>query len=138
MAEEAIVAFVYIAPVFLGLIIGLVELFFVHADESGMGWMSHGLHAIPTCILFTFISMNVPWVVSLLNFAWLQGPIAVYGIPAVIGLIAAIKVKAAAAIAKGGTVGESLPHALIIGLLIAVAPFVFTAIAPALPELLRK
>lgn len=138
MADPAIVTFVYIAPVFLGLIIGLVELFFVHADESGMGWMSHGLHAIPTCILFTFISMNVPWVVSMLSFAWLQGPIATYGIPAVIGLIAAIKVKAAAAIAKGGTVGESLPHALIIGLLIAVAPFVFTAIAPALPELLRK
>ena len=138
MVEEAIVKFVYIAPLFLGLVIGLVELFFVHADEAGMGWMTHGLHAIPTCIFFTFISMNVPWVVSLLNFAWLQGPVATYGIPVVIGLIAAIKVKAAAAIAKGGTVGESLPHALIIGLLIAAAPFVFAAVAPALPAILQR
>lgn len=138
MADPVTVSFVYIAPVFLGLVIGLVELFFVHADESGMGWMSHGLHAIPTCILFTAISMNVPWVVSFFNVEWLHGPLATYGIPAVIGLIAAIKVKAAAAIAKGGTVGESLPHALIIGLLIAVAPFVFAAIAPSLPPLLQK
>jgi len=138
MADPVTVSFVYIAPIFLGLVIGLVELFFVHADESGMGWMSHGFHAIPTCIIFTFISMNVPWVVSLLNFAWLQGPIAVYGIPVVIGIIAAVKVKTAAAIAKGGTIGESLPHALIIGLLIAIAPFVFGAIAPSLPALLRK
>lgn len=132
------VQFYYIAPIFLGLVIGLVELFFVHADESGMGWMSHGLHAIPTCIIFTFVSMNVPGVVAMLNIAWLQGSLATYGIPVVIGIIAAVKVKAAAAIAKGGTVGESLPHALIIGLLIAVAPFVFDMIAPALPPLLQK
>jgi len=138
MAAAVAVNFVYIAPIFLGLVIGLIELFFVHADESGMGWMSHGFHAIPTCIIFTFITMNVPWVVSILNISWLQGPIAVYGIPAFIGIIAAVKVKAAAAIAKGGTVGESLPHAIIIGLLIAAAPFVFGAVAPSLPALLQK
>ena len=140
MVEDAVITFVYIAPVFIGLIIGLVELFFVHADESGMGWMSHGLHAIPTCILFTFVSMNVPWVVSMMpaGWEWLHGPIGDFGIPIVIGLIAAVKVKAAAAIAKGGTVGESLPHALIIGALIALAPLVFAAVAPSLPAILQK
>ncbi len=136
MADAA--QFYYIAPALVGLAIGLVELFFVHADESGMGWLSHGLHAIPTCVLFTFISMNVPGLISWLNIAWLQGPIATYGIPVVIGIVAAVKVKAAAAIAKGGTVGESLPHALIIGFLIAVAPFVFPLVSAALPAWANK
>lgn len=135
---EPVTTFVFIAPIVLGLVIGLVELFFVHADESGMGWMSHGLHAIPTCIIFTFISMNVPWVTNMIGAAWITGPVATYGIPVVIGLIAAVKVKAAAAIAKGGTVGESLPHALIIGLLIAAAPFVWPLVSGALPEFLRR
>ena len=86
--------------------------------------------------------MNVPavsaWAQNSLGWAWLSGGLAMYGIPAVIGIIAAVKVKTAAAIAKGGTVGESLPHALIIGLLIAASPFVFAAIAPSLPPLLQK
>jgi hypothetical protein len=136
MAEAA--TLVYIAPIIIGIAIGLVELFFVHADESGMGWMSHGLHAIPTCILFTMISMNVPAVIGYLNVAWLQGSIATYGIPAIIGIIAAVKVKSAAAIAKGGTIGESLPHALIIGALIAVAPFIYPLVAGALPLWAQK
>jgi hypothetical protein len=125
--------FVYMAPLVIGLGISLVELFFVHADERGLGWMSHGLHAIPVTILFTFISMNVPWVLTFDFMSWMPNWAATWAIPILIGLIAAFKVKAAAAIAKGGTVGESLPHALIIGALIAAAPFVWPLLAPSLP-----
>ncbi|HLP79377.1 MAG TPA: hypothetical protein VK158_01975 [Acidobacteriota bacterium] len=137
MAAETI-AFIYIAPIVIGLAIGLVELFFVHADEAGMGWMGHGLHAIPTCILFTFISMNAHWVLQFVPWAFAKQPWAVYGVPILIGIIAAIKVKAAAAIAKGGTVGEKMSHALIIGALIALAPFVWPFIGPALPAVLQR
>ena len=138
MVEAAAANFVWAAPIAFGLVIGLVEAFFVHNDESGMGWMKHATHAIPTCIIFTFFSMNVPFVVHWLNQSWLNGPIAIYGIPVVIGIITAVKVKAAAAIAKGGTIGESLPHALVIGLLVAISPFVFSAIAPSLPAILKQ
>jgi hypothetical protein len=129
--------FVYIAPLVIGLVIALVEMYFVHADEAGLGWLGHGIHAIPTCLIFTFISMNAQWALSFLPFlanaSW-----AVYAVPVVIGLIAAVKVKTAAAIAKGGTVGEKMSHALIIGALIAAAPFVWPFVAPLLPEVLRK
>lgn len=142
MAEE--VVFLFIAPAVVGLVIGLIELFFVHADENGMGWLGHGLHALPTAMIFTYISMNVP---ATLQFIETQGGITIplwlgtFLVPIVIGIIAAIKVKAAAAIAKGGTVGESMIHALIIGALIAVAPFVwFYLLVPMgfIPEMLTR
>ena len=129
--------FLYVAPIAVGLVIGLIELFFVHADESGMGWLSHGLHAIPATLIFTFISFNAHWVMSFDFMSWLPEWAAIYAIPALIGLIAAIKIKAAAAIAKGGTVGEKLWHALIIGALIAIAPFIWPFLAPMLPEILQ-
>lgn len=120
--------FVLVAPIVLGLIIGLIELFFVHADESGLGWLGHGLHALPATIIFTFISMNAAWVIGLIGLS-LPGWLTNIVVPVVIGLVAAIKIKAAAAIAKGGTVGEKLYHALIIGALIAAAPFIWPFIA---------
>jgi hypothetical protein len=136
MATET-ATFIFVAPIVIGLVISLVELFFVHADEAGLGWLSHGLHAVPVTILFTFISMNVPWVLSFSFMSWMPSWAATWAIPILIGIIAAAKVKAAAAIARGGTVGEKLYHALIIGALIAIAPFVWPFIAPALPAYLR-
>lgn len=130
--------FVYVAPIVLGLIIGILEIFFVKSDEAGMHWLAHGLHALPTCIIFTFIAMNVPFVISLTGLAFLEGPVGTYGIPFIIGIIAAIKVKGAAALTKGGSVGESLPHAIIIGALIALTPFVWPYVAPLLPDILNR
>lgn len=122
----------------LGTIIGLLELIFVHADERGLGWIRHGLHALPACYIFTAISLNVPVVVNWINQPWLSGTVATIGIPVVIGLIAAIKVKSAAAITRGhGSVGEKLGHALIIGALIALAPFIWPFIQPLLPAFLQ-
>jgi hypothetical protein len=125
--------FVYVAPLVIGLAISLVELFFVHADEAGLGWLSHGLHAVPVTILFTFISMNIPWFLNFSFMAWMPAWAANWAIPIILGIIAAVRVKAAAAIARGGTVGEKLYHALIIGALIAIAPFVWPLIAPSMP-----
>ena len=132
-----IMEFLYIAPIVVGLVIGLVELFFVHADEAGMGWLSHGLHAIPATLIFTFISFNVHWIMGFDFMSWMPVWAATYAIPAIVGIIAAIKIKAAAAIARGGTVGEKLWHALVIGLLIAIAPFVWPFIAPMLPAFMQ-
>ena len=134
----AIETFVYMAPLVVGLTIGLIELFFVHADESGMGWLGHGLHAIPVTIIFTFISFNVQWLMTFSWMAWMPGWAATYAIPVIIGIIAAVKVKGAAAIAKGGTVGEKMWHALVIGILIAAAPFVWPLFAASLPAFLQK
>jgi hypothetical protein len=103
----------------LGVILGILEMVFVHKDEAGMGWLKHGFHAIPTMIIFIFISMNIDYVIGLVGWtpqAWMTIAIRV-----VVGLLAAIKIAAAAKVA--GRVGEKLPHTLVIAALVMVAPF---------------
>ncbi len=112
---------VIIPVVVIGLVLAILELVFVHQDETGMGWMKHGLHAIPTMFIFIFISMNIPLVLELVG--WKDNMWINIGIRVVIGIIAMIKIGAAAAVA--GRVGEKLPHTLIIGALIMVAPYLW-------------
>ena len=110
------------------LIIGLVELFFVHSDEAAMGmtWVAHGLHALPFTILFVFVSMNISFVLGLVNLAITESFIVVLGIRVVIAIIAMVKIAGAAAIAPGVRgVGEKIPHTLIIGALVFAAPYVW-------------
>jgi hypothetical protein len=113
-------------------------------DEGGMHPLAHGLHAVPTCLLFTYISMNAPFFGNYLatSLGWTffaSTTVSLVIIPILIGLIAAIKVKSAAAIVGGhGSIGEKLPHALIIGALIAAAPFVWPLIAGAVPAFLNR
>jgi hypothetical protein len=133
--------FLFVAPAVWGVAVSLVEIFFVMQDEGGMHPLSHGLHAVPTCLIFTYISMNAPAVgiflgqyVGLFN----NTVFSMFIIPILIGLIATFKVKAAAAIVGGhGSVGEKLGHAFLIGILIAVAPFVWVYIGPHLPHYLN-
>ena len=123
---EATSEFVYIAPLVVGAACGLLELIFVHGDEPGMGWFSHGMHAVPFCILFTFLSMNVGFIYDKLNIGFTNNLYYDLGIRIFIGLVAAFKIKGAAAVTKGHhSVGEKLPHALIIGAIIVAAPYIW-------------
>lgn len=109
----------------IGLVLGFLELIFVHQDEAGMGWLKHGLHALPTMFIFIFISMNIGWLLGLFNMAenfWLD-----IGIRVVVGIIAMAKISAAAAVA--GRVGEKLPHTIIIGVLVMASPFIWEIVA---------
>ncbi|MGV8171579.1 MAG: hypothetical protein ACP5OA_02690 [Candidatus Woesearchaeota archaeon] len=113
--------FVLVPVLVIGIILGILELVFVHQDEAGMGWLKHGLHAIPTMLIFIFIAMNVPWVEEKLGLGdklWLTILIRV-----LIGVVAAIKIKGAAAVA--GRVGENWPHVLILATLVVVSPFIW-------------
>jgi len=121
-----VVGSIVIVPVVvIGLILGILELVFVHQDEAGMGWLKHGLHAIPTMFIFTFISMNIPLVESMLG--WQNNLWFTIGIRVVVGIIAAAKIKGAAAVA--GRVGENWPHVLILAGLVIAAPFAWDAFA---------
>ena len=118
----------------MGVVIGLVELFFVHMDEKGLGWLSHGLHALPVAFIFTFAAMNLGYVADLVGFALQENFWLDLGLRVVIGLVAAIKVKSAAAIVSGRhAVGEKLSHALIVGALIAASPYIWQLIEPVMP-----
>ncbi len=132
MATET-VTFVIIPALIMGGIIGLIELFFVHADEIGMGWFMHGLHAIPATMFFTFVSMNISWVHSVIpalasNF-WID-----MGIRAAVAVLAMFKIQAAAAIA--GRVGERIHHTIIIGCLIFASPYIWLLVGPLFKPLL--
>lgn len=121
--------FAIVPVIVLGLILGILEMVFVHKDESGMGWLKHGLHAIPIMFLFIFVSMNIKWVLEMFGMQdnlWLT-----IGIRVVVGLIAIAKIQGAAAVA--GRVGEKLPHTLVIAVLIMVAPFLWEMVLCAIP-----
>lgn len=116
---------VLIPVLIIGVILGILELIFVHEDEAGMGWLTHGLHAIPVMFVFLFIAMNLPLVEGWLGLEdnmWV-----VIGVRVLIGIIAAFKIKAAAAVA--GRVGENWPHVLIIATLVVVSPFLWEMFA---------
>ena len=63
---------VIVPVIIIGIILGFLEMIFVHQDEAGMGWLKHGLHAIPMMFIFLFISMNIPYVESLLKMGVLS------------------------------------------------------------------
>jgi len=135
MAE--VVSLYLIGALLYGIIVSLVEIFFVMQDEGGMHPLMHGLHAVPVAIILTFFSMNVPYIMTLSFMSWMPTWIAGIAIPILVGIVATIKVKSAAAIVGGhGSVGEKLPHAIIIGVLIAIAPFVWPFIDPVIPTII--
>lgn len=113
----------------IGIILSVIELIFVHQDEAGMGWLKHGLHAIPTMFIFIFISMNIGYVLGLVG--WKESMWLDIGIRVVIGIIAMVKISAAAAVA--GRVGEKFPHTLIIGVLVMVSPYIWELVLCGIP-----
>ena len=115
--------FIILPALVYGLILGVIELIFLAKDEAGMHWFKHGLHALPTMIIFTFVAFNITWALNLIGVAdnFTIDLAARIGI----GLIAMIKTKAAASITGRGGVGESWTHVLIIGVLMMKGPYIW-------------
>jgi hypothetical protein len=139
MAAEAAQATIVFFPVLsLGILLGILELIFVHSDEAGMGWLKHGLHAIPTMLVLLFVSFNIGPVSSMVGYPLQESFWVNIGVRALLGIIATVKVKAAAAIAgKASSFGEKFWHAATIGALIAVAPYIWVFVEPLLPGFLK-
>jgi hypothetical protein len=129
VTEEIVVQTYVIGPaIVMGVLIGLIEVVFVHSDEAGMGWFTHALHALPFTLFFVFASMNISFVIGWLNLAITANWYVEFGIRAVIGIIAMMKIAGAAAIA--GKVGERWYHTLILGIIIILAPYAWELVAP--------
>ena len=117
----------------IGLIISVIELYFVHADEDSFGfkvWFSHGWHAIPWTTGLTIINL-----IGYYSYQTIAGflPVQIpnFLIPLVIFVLALIKIHGVTAILKG--IGEKWIHCTIVALLIALAPFYYPFVAPYLP-----
>ncbi len=126
-----------------GLIIGLIELFFIHADEGfrGSHWFGHGLHAVGWAIVAVFASMNVEYVLGTFDFLQTAPIISnpLY-LRAVIGLITVFKVWGTSAVvagARGKGMHEKFWHCLLIGVLVVASPYAYPLIEPIFPEFLK-
>ncbi|MBI2147917.1 hypothetical protein HYU19_05630 [Candidatus Woesearchaeota archaeon] len=138
MAVEPVSSFVIFPAISMGIVIGLVELAFVHSDEQGMGWLKHGLHAVIVAMVLVFISMNISFVSNLAGYPLEENFYVNLGVRILLGLVATVKVKAAAAIAgKASGIGEKMGHALVVGALISIAPYAWPFIEPVLPGFLK-
>ena len=122
-----------------GLLLGILELYFLSVDERGMHWFQHGMHALPVMMIFVFISFNVGFIFELIG---MDGNFVLYlGARILIGIIAMVKIKAAASITGKGGVGESWTHVLIIVALLMAGPYIWEylladLVMPILPSFL--
>jgi hypothetical protein len=123
------VAIAIMPVLIIGIILAILEIVFVHQDEGGMHPLAHALHAVPLMFIFIFISMNIGYVLGLVGMkdnTWID-----IGVRVVIGIIAMIKIGAAAAVA--GRVGEKLPHTIVIGVLVMASPFLWELVLCNIP-----
>ncbi len=113
--------------VIMGIILGIIEIEFVHNDERsyGLRWLTHALHALPVMFIFILISMNFHWAFSLVGIDLHENIMIDLIIRAVIGVIAAIKISLSASLVSGRAFGEKLWHSLVIGALVAVSPYLW-------------
>jgi hypothetical protein len=127
-------------PLALGIIIGAYEALIIHRDVTvPTHRMGHTVHAFLLSIAFTFATMNTAFVLSLIP--QLQSiPIlgTSIGLNIAIGLLAAIKIHAVSRAVKttgitAAGLGETWFHSILIGALIAVAPYIYPILLPMLP-----
>ncbi|QQG38455.1 MAG: hypothetical protein HYS32_02495 [Candidatus Woesearchaeota archaeon] len=129
----------------IGLIIGLYELFAIHADMNfrGSHWFGHGIHATIISIIAVFITMNTEYFLAATGLGSTSIPVITNPIIVriLVGLFMVIKVHSVSAI--GGTrlasagMAEKWTHSLVVGVLIAVAPYLWTFIGPLFPAWLQ-
>lgn len=138
--------FILLPAIVLGLVIGLYELFAIHADMNfrGSHWLGHGVHAAILGVIAVIITMNTAWFLDITGLAARNIPVIsnVHILRIIVGLFMVVKVHSVSAI--GGTrlassagLAEKWTHSLIIGILIIAAPYVWPFIAPLMPAWLQ-
>ncbi len=138
MAAVVTQTLMILPPIAMGIIIGTYELILIHRDEnySGSHWIGHGLHTFVPIIIGLLISFNVPLFLDMAGGslpAWIQNELY---IRIAIALIIAIKVRAVSAVVPGAAgrgMKEGWIHTLVVGILVAIAPYVWPFIAPIAP-----
>ena len=123
--------------VYLGVIIGLYEIFVFQRDvQVPVHKFNHAVQAFIVTIILTFISMNIDWVLAIFpvlkTIPYIQNALI---LRIIIGLIAVIKIHAISAAVsgkEGSSIGmkEKLSHSLIIGVLIVASPYIWPFINP--------
>jgi len=144
-AAAQAVSFLIGPPLALGIIIGAYEAIIIHRDVTiPTHRFGHMMHAFILSIIFTFCSMNANFVLTIIP-AIKAIPIlgTAIGLQIAVGLIAAVKIHGASlAIKSAGMgsargMGETWFHSILIGALIAAAPFIYPLVEPVLPSWIK-
>ncbi len=145
MAEP--VSLVIIPSVTIGLLIGLYEAILIHRDVSvPLHRFGHMLHALVLAVVAVFVTMNVPYVLSLVP-ALKTLPVIGWNpelvIRVIVALIMLFKIHATSSVLKGAGMSsagttETWTHSLIVALLVVIAPYVYPFVAPALPAWMQR
>ncbi len=124
-----------IGAVVWGAIVGIIDIIFMVTDLSGdaKSTIMHGLSSMIYVIALTFAALNIDFVVGLGLPSFLSNQ---YIMLFLLGLIAMIVVHAKSAVfsrARGPGTHERWAHSLVIGVLVALSPFIWPFIQPFLP-----
>jgi len=140
MVLEEVPTLVWVPVIPLTLILGIIQLIFIHKDEPfrGSHWFTHGIHILIIMPLFLLTAFNVEY---FLTITGLEG-VSIIGNPIImhilIGLVFGIKAYAVSAVIKGGAGGsgmhEGIFHVLIMAALVGAAPYYWPTIEPLLPD----
>ena len=138
MAVTETQALLILPPIAMGIVIGIYELVLIHRDENfnNSHWLGHGLHTFIPIIVGLLISFNVPFFLEQFGGSlptWIQNELL---IRITIALIIAIKINAISAVVPGVAgrgMREKFIHSLVVGALVAIAPYIWPFIAPFAP-----
>tara|TARA_Y100000310_G_C20387511_1_gene671164 strand:- start:25 stop:459 length:435 start_codon:yes stop_codon:yes gene_type:complete len=139
MSMAVDIASVQLIPtVVMGALAGVTNLVFMLMDETGSGKnvIGHGISAFFLIFVFTFFSMNINTIPQLLPN--LQGTFFANEIAmrVIILLIATIYVHGHSSLfkgARGAGTKETWLHSLVVGGVVALAPYLWMIVGPLLP-----
>jgi hypothetical protein len=136
-------------PVVVGLLVGILEAFFVYEDEnmtSGRDFIKDMWHGLLFALLGVLIASNVPWLManwipeSLWGFLIVDGNGNSVVVSILITLIMFFKMVASHKIkgVSGAGFSEKPWHKLIVAALIGFAPYYILALSPMLEPITSK
>ncbi len=125
-----------LAPIVMGVLVGIVDIAFMIKDLSGdaKSTISHGLGAIGYLIALSFVAFNINLATdSGFLPTFFQNQIAVL---IILALVTAVIVHAKSAVfakSRGPGTHETWIHSIILGILVATSPFIWPLIKGYLP-----
>ncbi len=133
--------FVWIPIIPTSILLGLIQLIFIHKDEpfKGSHWFTHGFHILIIMPIFMFAIFNTEFFLDFTGIAAQGWPLIsnVWIVRSVIGLIFGIKSYAISSVIKGGAgkgMHEGFFHILIMMALVVTAPLYWPLVEQFLPD----
>jgi hypothetical protein len=148
MAEE--ISFYIGLPIVVGIIIGIIEAYFVYEDEnmaSGKDFLGDMWHGLIFSVLGVFVSTNVPWLISqgwipnfLENWLFIDENGISWVICTIVTIIMLTKMVASHAIKgiSGNGFKEKFWHKLVVAVAIGFSPYYIFALIPIIEGVLPE